>query len=144
MIFMEMFTPRVEVMIMEITEAVLCMAFSESREYPFDEKAASQNKQIYVLAEALQKYFADLGRVRTAVVVGLPPAEGSTPVLQLDDGGRFYVLAVADADQAMLGLVPPDSVRRHQASEAIDLWWDAVDDRLPSAVATRLDPWLQA
>lgn len=86
---------------------------------------------------------ADLVRVRTALVVGLPSAEGAGPVLDLDDGGRFYVLAVADADQAMLALVPPDSVRRHDASEAIDLWWEAVRRGVPDEVARRLEPWLQ-
>ena len=87
---------------------------------------------------------ADLVRVRTAVLVGLPPAEGASPVLQLDDGGRFYVLAVADADQAMLDLVPADSGRRRDGSAAIDLWWDAVEHRVPEPVAARLAPWLDA
>lgn len=85
----------------------------------------------------------DLVRVRTAPVVGLPVAERSGAVLSLDDGGRFYVLAVADADRAMLDLVPVDSERRRAGTAALDLWWDAVCDGVPRHVSEAVDPWLR-
>lgn len=81
---------------------------------------------------------SDLVRVRTAPVVGLPIAERSGAVLSLDDGGRFYVLAVADADQAMLDLVPVDSARRRDGTAALDLWWDAVHDGIPPEVRSAI------
>lgn len=78
---------------------------------------------------------ADILRVRTAAIVGLAPAERSGAVLSLDDGGRFYVLAVADADRGMLRLVPVDSRRRRDGTAALDLWWDVVAaDPAPGAV----------
>ena len=85
---------------------------------------------------------ADIVRVRTAPIVGLPIAERSGAVLSLDDGARFYVLAVADADEAMLGLVPVGSERRRTGSGALDLWWGAVRDRVPAEVADAIEPWL--
>ena len=87
---------------------------------------------------------ADLVRVRTAAVVGLPSAERSGAVLSLDDGGRFYVLAVADADPAMLDLVPVDSERRRAGTGAVELWWDAVSNRVPGVVATAIASWHEA
>ena len=86
----------------------------------------------------------DIVRVRTAPIVGLPIAERSGAVLSLDDGGRFYVLAVADADEAMLGLVPVDSERRRAGSAALDLWWEAVRGGLPADVTTAIAPWTDA
>ncbi len=83
----------------------------------------------------------DIVRVRTAAIVGLPSAERSGAVLSTDDGARFYVLAVADADEAMLGLVPVASQRRRDGSAAIDEWWAAVEHDLPPDVAATIAPW---
>ncbi len=84
---------------------------------------------------------ADIVRVRTAAIAGLPPAERSGAVLSTDDGARFYVLAVTDVDQAMLDLVPVASSRRRDGSAALDAWWAAVEHDLPAAMADAIAPW---
>jgi signal peptidase len=86
---------------------------------------------------------ADVVRVRVAAIAGLPHAEVAGPVLALDDGARFYVLAVADADAAMLRLVPADSRRRREASEALDRWWATVTPRLGRATRTLIETWTE-
>lgn len=83
----------------------------------------------------------DLVRVRVAAIAGLPSAERAGAVLELDDGGRFYVVACADADPGALALVHADSQRRRDATAALDLWWDAVADRLPAPTADALAAW---
>lgn len=84
---------------------------------------------------------ADVVRVRVAALAGLPSAERAGAVLALDDGARFYVVACADADVDALGLVPVGSQRRHAATAALDVWWDAVADRLPHPTVEVLDAW---
>jgi hypothetical protein len=84
---------------------------------------------------------ADLVRVRVAAIAGLSPAEDAPAVIGLDDGARFYVLALADADAAMLRLVPEDSRRRREASAALDLWWATVAPRLGRATMALVEPW---
>ena len=84
---------------------------------------------------------ADIVRVRTAAIAGLPSAERSGAVLSTHDGARFYVLAVADVDRSMLGLVPVDSTRRRTASAALDDWWAAVQGDLPRDVVEAIAPW---
>lgn len=86
---------------------------------------------------------ADVVRVRVAAIAGLPPAEFAGPVLALDDGARFYVLAVVDADAAMLRLVPDDSRRRREASEALDRWWATVTPGLGRATRAVIQPWTE-
>lgn len=83
----------------------------------------------------------DVVRVRMAAVGGLPSAERSGAVLALDDGGRFYVVACADADSRALALVPVHSQRRQAATAALDSWWDAVADELPAPAAEALATW---
>lgn len=85
---------------------------------------------------------ADVVRVRTAAIFGLPSAERSGAVLSADDGVRFYVLAVADVDTAMLELVPVASERRRGGSAALDAWWDAVADQLPQDATDAVQSWL--
>ena len=80
----------------------------------------------------------DLLRVRVAALLGLPSAERAGAVAALDDGARFYVVALADADPAALGIVPSGSNRRQEASEALELWWAGVRDRVPDAVRVLL------
>jgi len=84
----------------------------------------------------------DLVRVRVAGLLGLPPAEHAGVVHMLDDGARFYVVALEDADPAALALVPPGSERRHQASAALEAWWQVVGRRVPDDVAEQIAPLL--
>lgn len=84
----------------------------------------------------------DLVRVRVADLLGLPPAEQAGAVHMLDDGARFYVVALADADPAALALVPPGSERRRRASAALEQWWLVVGRRVPDDVAEQIAPWL--
>lgn len=83
----------------------------------------------------------DVVRVRTGAVAGVPEAERSGAVLSIEDGGRFYVLAVTDVDTDMLALVPTDSERRRSASAAIDAWWEAVVERVPAGIVAAIEPW---
>lgn len=85
----------------------------------------------------------DLVRVRAAALLGLPAAERAGAVLTLDDGARFYVMGLADADPEALAMIPPGSQRRLQASAALDQWWLVVGQDVPPAVAEHLAPWLQ-
>ncbi len=84
----------------------------------------------------------DLVRVRMADLLGLPSAEDAGAVHALDDGSRFYVVALADADPAALALIPPDSERRHRATAALDQWWEVVGRRVPREVAELIAPLL--
>lgn len=84
----------------------------------------------------------DLVRVRVAGLLGLPHAEHAGAVHMLDDGARFYVVALEDADPAALALVPPGSERRHRASAALDEWWQVVGRRVPDDVAEQIAPLL--
>lgn len=81
---------------------------------------------------------ADLVRVRVAAALGLPEVEDADACAELDDGARFYVVALADADPDALGLVPPGSTRRRAGSAAVDQWWQQVADRVPDDVHTAL------
>lgn len=83
----------------------------------------------------------DLVRVRTADVLGLPSAERAGVVLELDDGSLFYVVALADADPDALAIVPVGSTRRQAATAALDVWWNAIHDRVPETTAASLHPW---
>lgn len=85
----------------------------------------------------------DLVRVRTAALLGLPSAERAGAVLALDDGARFYIIGLADADPDALALIPPGSERRVQASIALEQWWLVVGRDVPPAVAERIAPWVQ-
>lgn len=82
----------------------------------------------------------DLVRVRSAPLFGLPSAERAGAVVSLDDGARFYVVALADADPAALGIVPPGSARRREATAALEEWWAAVEDRVPDDARPVLPP----
>ena len=79
-----------------------------------------------------------LGRVRAGALLGLGAVEESPHVTQLDDGARFVVVALADADPAALALVPADSRRAVRARAAVTAWWEGVADRVPGAVRTEL------
>lgn len=85
----------------------------------------------------------DLVRVRTAALLGLPSAERAGAVLALDDGARFYVIGLADADPDALALIPPGSERRIQATLALEQWWLVVARDVPPVVAEQIAPWLQ-
>lgn len=87
-----------------------------------------------------QVVLADLVRVRTAALLGLPAAERSGAVLAADDGVRFYVLGLADADLDALSLVPAPSRRRVEGTAAVAAWWEAVRDRVPDEVHAAIAP----
>lgn len=80
----------------------------------------------------------DLVRVRTAAALGLPGVEDHAAYAGLDDGARFYVVALADADPEALGLVPAGSSRREQGTAAVDRWWQDVADDVPTAVRSTI------
>lgn len=79
-----------------------------------------------------------LGRARTGALLGLGAVEDSPHATELDDGARFVVVALADADPAALSLVPSTSRRAVRARAAVGAWWDDVADRVPRAVRTEL------
>lgn len=79
-----------------------------------------------------------LGRVRTAVLFGAGPVEQAPETAALDDGARFVLLALADADAAALGVVPPGSERAVAARAAVDAWWARVAVQVPTDVRSGL------
>jgi hypothetical protein len=85
----------------------------------------------------------DLVRVRACDLLSLPSVEQSGAVRSLEDGARFYVLALADADPDALGVVPVASARRRAGTNAVERWWSAVDAAVPAHVLAALAPWLR-
>lgn len=85
-----------------------------------------------------------LGRVRTAVLFGAGPVEQAPETEGLDDGARFVLLALADADAAALAVVPPDAERAVAARAAVDAWWARVAVQVPTDVRSGLSDVLSA
>jgi signal peptidase I len=85
----------------------------------------------------------DLVRVRACDLLSLPSVEQSGAVRSLEDGARFYVLALADADADALAVVPVASARRRAGTNAVERWWSAVDAAVPAHVLAALAPWLR-
>lgn len=80
----------------------------------------------------------DLVLVRTSVVLGLPSVEASPAADSLDDGGRFYIVALVDADADALAAVPSTSMRRLAGSAVVSHWWRSVAERVPPTVMDAL------
>lgn len=85
-----------------------------------------------------------LARARVGALLGLGAVEDSPEVDGLDDGARFVVLALADADPDALALVPTDSRRAEQARAAVTAWWQRNHDEVPVAVRVELEDVLAA
>ncbi len=81
---------------------------------------------------------AALARVRTAALFGAGPVERAPETAGLDDGARFVLLALADADPAALVVVPPSSERAVAARTAVVAWWGRVAARVPADVRLEL------
>lgn len=85
-----------------------------------------------------------LARARTGALLGVGAVEDSEHVTELDDGARFVVMALVDADPAALALVPPGARRAVAARDAVTAWWSDVVVRIPRAVRAELDDVLTA
>lgn len=79
-----------------------------------------------------------LARARLGALLGLGAVEDSDAVEALDDGARFVVIGLADADPDALALVPPGSRRAVDARDAITEWWRGIEHRIPAAVRAEL------
>ncbi len=79
-----------------------------------------------------------LARVRTAALFGAGPVEHAAETAALDDGARFVLLALADADPAALAVVPPNSARAVAARDAVGTWWARVAVQVPADVRSEL------
>lgn len=85
-----------------------------------------------------------LARVRTAALFGAGAVEEAPEAADLDDGGRFVLVALADADPGALALVPPTSIRAMAAHDAVAAWWARVGPRVPADVRAELEAVLTA
>lgn len=85
-----------------------------------------------------------LAHARAGALLGLPAVEDSAHAAALDDGARFVVLALADADPAAIHLVPTDSHCAVAARTAVAAWWDEQTAHVPRIVRTELDGVLTA
>lgn len=79
-----------------------------------------------------------LAQARLGPLLGLGPVDASPAAASVDDGARFVLVALADADDAALAIVPPDSARAVTAREVLATWWSAAEDRVPAAVQSAL------
>lgn len=80
-----------------------------------------------------------LAQARVGALFGLGTVEESDQVAALDDGARFVVLSLADADPDALAVVPAASRRATEARAAVEGWWLGVESRVPSAVLQELE-----
>lgn len=110
---------------------------------------SSTDPRVLVLAATLEALGEDgmapahlmaLARVRTAALLGLGEVEDE--VAMDDDGARFVIVALADADPAALRLVGPRDARAVTAHAAVASWWAGLEDDVPPSVRAVLDPVL--
>lgn len=79
-----------------------------------------------------------VARARIGALLGLGAVDESAEVEGLDDGARFVVISLADADPDALGVVPPASRRAREARDAVARWWRGLEHRVPTAVRAEL------
>lgn len=79
-----------------------------------------------------------LAHARTGALLGLGDAAESHHVAGLDDGARFVVVALADADPAALQLVPAGSRRAVAGRAAVEAWWAEQEGRVPRGARDEL------
>ena len=79
-----------------------------------------------------------LARARIGALLGLGAVEASPEVADLDDGARFVIIALADADRSALALVPPTSRRATEARDAVAEWWHRHEEQVPTAIRAEL------
>lgn len=85
-----------------------------------------------------------LARVRTGALSGAGAIEEAPEAAALDDGARFVLVALADADPAALAAVPATSRRAVDAQGAVATWWGRVAPRVPTDVRAELSAVLTA
>lgn len=90
-----------------------------------------------------QETLEALARARIGALLGLGAVEDSPEVAALDDGARFVLLALADADAEALAIVPAASRRALDARDSVTDWWHRHEHRVPSAVRSELQDVLE-
>lgn len=120
---------------------------------PLPAPADDLDPRVLALLATLEAHLADglprpvvaaMARVRVAPLLGAGDVETAPEVAGLDDGARFVLVALVDADAAALHVVPPGSRRVVAACTAVAAWWERVGGRLPAAVHHELDTVLAA
>lgn len=79
-----------------------------------------------------------LARVRTGALFGAGAVEEAPEAAGLDDGARFVLVALADADPAALRLVPSTSERASAAHAVVTAWWTRVGPHVPAHIRSSL------
>lgn len=79
-----------------------------------------------------------LGRARIGALLGLGAVEACPEAAVLDDGARFVLIALADADADALRVVPPASTRATEARDVVTEWWHRHEDGVPTVVREEL------
>ncbi len=85
-----------------------------------------------------------LARARVGALLGLGAVDESPEGDRLDDGARFVLIALADADPDALAVVPATSRRAHEARDVVTDWWHRHEQSVPTAVRTELHDVLVA